>query len=72
MPNETKSAWPEIDPRVKAVGVSKLREMNAAFLRDLGDAAYLIHDGYDPVAVLVSYEAYVQAVKQLKESSDAN
>jgi hypothetical protein len=55
----------QIDPRVKAVGVSKLRVMNARFLRNINDNAYLIQDGETPLAVIVSYEMYQQIQKEI-------
>lgn len=49
-----------IDERVKHVGVSKLRRWNADILRDLGDEIYVLQDGDEPIAVLLSYELYMK------------
>ena len=57
------SAFPNIDSRIKAVGVSKLRDMNSTFLRGLGEDVYIIQDSDEPVAVLISYHSAVEIVK---------
>jgi hypothetical protein len=51
-------SFPVIDPNVKHVGVSKLRELNATKLRDL-DKTLVIQDDDTPLAVVLSYEQYL-------------
>lgn len=53
------SAIPVIDPRVKHVGVSKLRELNATKLAEQNDETLVIQDNDKPLAVLVSYEQFL-------------
>jgi hypothetical protein len=55
---ETARSFPVIDPNVKHVGVSKLRELNATKLRDL-DKTLVIQDDDTPLAVVLSYEQYL-------------
>jgi hypothetical protein len=49
-----------IDPRVKYVGVSKLRQLNADALRKLGDTVFVLQDSDGPIAVLLSYKMFMQ------------
>lgn len=51
---------PSIDPRIKYVGGSKLRQMNATRLRELGDTIYVIQDNGKPLAVIVSYALFLR------------
>jgi hypothetical protein len=53
------SVFPNIDPRIKAVGVSKLRDMNAGFLRKLNEDLYIVQEGDEPLAVIISYGQYL-------------
>jgi hypothetical protein len=55
---EAARSFPVIDPNVKHVGVSKLRELNATKLRDL-DKTLVIQDDDTPLAVVLSYEQYL-------------
>jgi len=55
----TNGAIPIIDPSVKHVGVSKLRELNASKLRQTKDETLVIQDNDTPVAVLLSYEKFM-------------
>jgi len=55
-----------IDRRVKHVGLTKLRHLNADTLRHLGDNLLVLQDGDKPVAVLLSYKLYMQIQDELK------
>lgn len=55
---------PFIDERVDHVGVSKLRNLNAKELREF-DRALVIRDKKKPLAVLVSYEQFLDMQNQL-------
>jgi hypothetical protein len=55
----TKVDIPRIDPNVQHVGVSKLRQLNATNLRNL-DKALVIQDDDKPLAVVLSYEQFLQ------------
>jgi PHD/YefM family antitoxin component YafN of YafNO toxin-antitoxin module len=59
------SAIPTIDPRVKHVGVSKLRELNATKLAEQTDETLVIQDNDKPLAVLLSYEQFLIMQEQL-------
>lgn len=63
---KTQSAFPNIDPRVHAVGTSMLRGMNAKFLRRMADDLYLIHADDEPVAVLIGYSQYLRLMQELR------
>jgi PHD/YefM family antitoxin component YafN of YafNO toxin-antitoxin module len=56
---------PIIDPSVKHVGVSKLRELNATKLKEQNDETLVIQDNDQPLAVLLSYENYLIIQEQL-------
>jgi len=53
-------AFVEIDPHVKFVGVSKLRDLNATKLREQTDDTFVIQDNDTPLSVLLSYKRYLQ------------
>ena len=62
------TAIPYIDPKVRHVGVSKLRELNASKLKQLGgddEETLVIQDNDKPLAVLLSYEKYLVIQEQL-------
>jgi PHD/YefM family antitoxin component YafN of YafNO toxin-antitoxin module len=59
------SAIPVIDPTVRHVGVSKLRELNATKLKETKDETLVIQDNDTPVAVLLSYEKFMIMQGQL-------
>jgi translation initiation factor IF-3 len=63
------TAFPNIDPRIHAVGVSKLRAMDAAFLKDMGEDLYLIQSNDEPLAVIISYGQYLAAQQIAKEGA---
>jgi hypothetical protein len=58
------SSIPIIDPNVRHVGVSKLRELNATKLKE-NDQTLVIQDNDNPLAVLLSYERYLIIQQQL-------
>ena len=49
-----------IDERVKHVGVSKLRQLNSDTLRKMNGNLFVLQDGDEPLAVLLSYESYLK------------
>jgi hypothetical protein len=51
-------AFPEIDPQIRFVGVSKLRDLNAAKLREQTDDTLVIQENDTPLSVLFSYKRY--------------
>jgi PHD/YefM family antitoxin component YafN of YafNO toxin-antitoxin module len=55
---------PLIDPNVKYVGVSKLRDLNATKLKESQDTL-VFQDNDTPLAVLLSYEKYLIIQEQL-------
>src|SRR5271163_1092993 len=52
------TAFPVIDPTIRHVGVSKLREMNATALKETDDT-FVIQDNNTPLAVLLTYEKFL-------------
>jgi len=54
------SAFVDINPHVKFVGVSKLRELNATKLREQTDDTFVIQDNDTPLSVLLSYKKYLE------------
>jgi PHD/YefM family antitoxin component YafN of YafNO toxin-antitoxin module len=58
------TGYPVIDPTIKHVGVSKLRELNATKLKETGDT-FVIQDNNTPLAVLLSYEKFLIMQQQL-------
>lgn len=52
------STYPVIDPTIKHVGVSKLRELNATALKETDDT-FVIQDNNTPLAVLLTYEKFL-------------
>ncbi len=53
------SAFPDINPQIRFVGVSKLRDLNAAKLREQTDDALVIQENDTPLSVLLSYKRYL-------------
>ena len=53
---------PFIDDRIKHVGISKLREMTADFLRQMGGErlTYILQIDGEPLAVILSYEMFLE------------
>jgi PHD/YefM family antitoxin component YafN of YafNO toxin-antitoxin module len=58
------TAYPVIDPTIKHVGVSKLRELNATTLKETQDT-FVIQDNNTPLAVLLRYEKFLTMQQQL-------
>jgi PHD/YefM family antitoxin component YafN of YafNO toxin-antitoxin module len=58
------SAIPYIDPSVKYVGASKLRDLNATKLKESEDTL-VIQDNDGPLAVILSYEKYLAIQNEL-------
>ena len=56
---------PYIGPAVEHVGVSRLRRLNATRLRD-NKKAIVIQDNDDPIAVLLTYERYMDIQGKLE------
>jgi PHD/YefM family antitoxin component YafN of YafNO toxin-antitoxin module len=65
------SAMPRLDPDVKHVGVSKLRDLNATKLKDDQGTIYVLQDNDQPLAVLLSYERYLIIQEQLASVMNA-
>ncbi|SRR5581483_92119 len=58
--------FPFVNPNVRHVGVSKLRELNATKLKEQTDETLIIQDSNnDPLAVLLSYEQFLIIQEQL-------
>jgi hypothetical protein len=53
-------AFPEIDPQIKFVGVSKLRDLNASRLREQTEETLVIQENDTPLSVMFSYKRYQQ------------
>lgn len=53
-------AIPNIDPSVRHVGVSKLRDLNATKLKEQTDETLVIQENDTPLAVLLSYKRFQQ------------
>lgn len=73
----TTSVIPNIDPTVKHVGVSKLRDLNASKLKKQKDETFVIQENDTPLAVLLAYrkflaiqEQYRAAINELEHLSD--
>ena len=64
-------ALPRLDPGVKYVGVSKLRDLNATKLKDDQDTTYVLQENDQPLAVLLSYERYLIIQEQLASVMNA-
>jgi PHD/YefM family antitoxin component YafN of YafNO toxin-antitoxin module len=56
--------YPVIDPSIKHVGVSKLRELNATALKETDDT-FVIQDNNTPLAVLLTYEKFLNMQQEL-------
>jgi PHD/YefM family antitoxin component YafN of YafNO toxin-antitoxin module len=64
-------ALQRLDPDVKFVGVSKLRDLNATKLKDDQDTTYVLQENDQPLAVLLSYERYLIIQEQLESVMSA-
>jgi len=62
----TETLFPFVNPTIRHVGVSKLRELNASKLREKSEETLVIQDSNDtPLAVLLSYEQFLIIQQQL-------
>lgn len=59
--------WPDVDPRIHAIGVSKLRVMTAAALRKISGELYILQERDEPVAVLLNYQDYLALQDRKRE-----
>jgi len=50
--------FPDIDPRIRHVGVSKLRDLNATKLKEQENDTFVIQENDTPLSVLFSYKRY--------------
>jgi hypothetical protein len=57
--------FPDIDPRIRHVGVSKLRDLNATKLKENEDDTYVIQENDVPLSVLFSYKKYQEMRAQM-------
>lgn len=57
------SVFPDINPQIRFVGVSKLRELNATKLKQQTEDALVIQENDTPLSVLLSYRKY-QAMRE--------
>jgi len=64
MPLGVQYAGPYIDEQVEHVGITRLRALNVAHLRDF-DKTLVIQDNDKPLAVLLSYEQFLSMQKTL-------
>jgi hypothetical protein len=62
-PMATTCAIPNIDPNVRHVGVSKLRNLNATSLKEHTEETLVIQENDIPLAVLFSYKRFL-AIKE--------
>lgn len=60
---------PVIDPRVLRLGVSKLRDIDLAWLRDFSKSGEIavIQMGDEPLSVMVPFEMYQQMQRELTQ-----
>lgn len=68
MTKATSVSLPYVDPTVQHVGVTKLRSLNVAQLRDL-DKTLVIQDNDKPLAVLLRYEQFMAMQEQIRGAS---
>jgi translation initiation factor IF-3 len=60
---------PYLDPSVQHVGISKLRALNVAQLREL-DKTLVIQDNDKPLAVLLKYEHFLAMQEKILRSEE--
>jgi translation initiation factor IF-3 len=58
---------PYLDPNVQHVGISRLRALNVAQLREL-DKTLVIQDNDKPLAVLLKYEQFVAMQEMIRNN----
>lgn len=59
------AAFPFVNPSVRHVGVSKLRELNASKLKENEDTLIIQDSNDTPIAVVMSYEQFLTIQEQL-------
>jgi hypothetical protein len=64
-------AFPDIDPRIRHVGVSKLRDLNATKLKENEDDTFVIQENDVPLSILLSYKKY-QEMREERNSLLSN
>jgi len=57
---------PYLDPSVQHVGISKLRALNVAQLREL-DKTWVIQDNDEPLAVLLKYDQFLAMQERMPD-----
>jgi len=57
---------PYLDPTVQHVGISKLRALNVAQLKEL-DKTWVIQDNDKPLAVLLKYEHFLAMQEKMPD-----
>lgn len=60
-------AFVDINPHVKFVGVSKLRDLNATKLREQTEDTFVIQENDTPLSVLLSYQRYLQMREEFNQ-----
>jgi hypothetical protein len=63
------SVFPQIDPRIRAVGLSYLRQLKAEALSGT-DYFYLIQDRNTPLAVVMPYDVYMKILAVMRTSEE--
>ncbi len=60
------TAIPNIDPNVKFVGVSKLRDLNASKLKEQDEETLVIQENDTPLSVLLPYKRYLEIRREFE------
>ena len=71
-PKDWPSGVPYIDSLVRWVGVSELRGLNSTKLSELNDTMLVLADNSKPLAVVISYGAYLSFQKIIEGLMDLN
>ena len=69
MPKANQVSLPYVDPTVQHVGVTRLRTLNVAQLREL-DKTLVIQDNDKPLAVLMRYEHFMAMQEKILASEE--
>lgn len=59
--------WPHVDERVKHVGLTYIRRLNATALNEL-DSLLVVQNFDRPLAVIVPYEWFLRLQEQAKKA----
>lgn len=62
---------PYIDPNVRYMGVSRLREMNCEVLRDLTETLVIQDKNDVPLVVIMDYEIFLEMQARLRQQEAA-